>query len=318
MVKTYRCPNPDHPENVSRLYNQMTRDGWCPECGYGVAALEEFDVEEEKNIPEHSGKIGLCILVFDASGTMTERAFPGNPARKIDLVAGAAASGITDLYGISIPNDAYIAIIAFGANALVLPDPTGKPFLKSIADIKKAFPTKEGLGQFLSKALSSEDNVDYRYTDITDALSLAKEIEDSARNGDFEQYGLPGTFKLIEHDIVTFNDEMLPIPNTRTLIYSDGKHNPADGRQLYNPYETKKVSMLMTAYFGQGDEEGAKQMESLACTCPVHGIKGYFLIDNPKQYTTLRHLFRMSSGVSGFCPACLKEKQEEMTAQETK
>lgn len=318
MVKKYRCTNPDHPDNATHLYDQMTHDGFCPDCEYGTGLLEEVDVEEGKDVPVHSGQIGLCILVCDGSGSMTDPAFPSNPAQKMHLVARAAASGIADLYQLGKPDDAYIGIIAFGKKASLLLSPDGKPFLKSIADIQRAFPTREELGQFIYDALLSEDNVDYRYTNITDALSLAKEIEDSARNGDLEKYGFSGPFKLIEQDICTTNNEILTIPNTRVLIYSDGLHNPSDGKPLHNPYEAEELSTLMTAYFGQGNEEGAEQMKSLACTCPVHGIKGYFLINNPERYATLKHLFRMASGISGFCPSCLAVERVEWTAQKTK
>jgi hypothetical protein len=51
---------------------------------------------------------------------------------------------------------------------------------------------------------------------------------------------------------------------------------------------------------------GASHLEELANTCPLHGVRGYFLIDSPERYIVLRGLFRMAAGASGFCPQCLK------------
>ena len=193
----------------------------------------------------------------------------------------------------------------------MLSNPEGKPFLKSISEIKKTFPTSKELGDFLIGALTSGKNVDADYTHITKALTLAREIDQGARRGDLRQFGLDSSFQLMVHDIHRpTEDDMITVPNVRTLIYSDGKHNPNDGSPLRNPYEGDEVSTLMSVFFGE-EQEGAREMKSLACLCPIHKIPGFFLISNPERYQTLRHIFRMASGTSGFCARCLQEEKRE-------
>jgi len=100
------------------------------------------------------------------------------------------------------------------------------------------------------------------------------------------------------------------VPNIRILAYSDGQHNPADGSTLVNSFAKLSPSPLMTAFIGDpssSDEaqQGAREMNELATTCPEHGIKGYFQIDGLAKHAQLRNLFRMASGASGFCPSCI-------------
>jgi hypothetical protein len=237
--------------------------------------------------------------------------FPGNPARKIDLITGAAASGITDLYSITSSTDAFIALIAFGASARFLKDPSGNLFLKSIHDIQEEFPTAEQLGKFLSNALQNQCADISGSTNITEALTLGKEVDSSARIGSLSKYGGPDNFVLKEHDIlVKKTNRTESIPNIRTMIYSDGGHNVG---HLSNSYAADEYSTLMTMFFGPYSNAGAKQMENMACVCPDHEKKGFFLIDVPTKYTTLRHLFRMASGASGFCESCSKTEQVEFS-----
>jgi hypothetical protein len=307
MATKFMCSNPEHPEKKhSKYYDKMTLDGFCPDCDYGEGVLMEIEAGKAPPLPH---PIGLCIMVCDASWSMqNEPAFPNSPDKKIDLVARAAASGIADLYPIGKPTDAYIILIAFAGEAVVISDETGsKPFLKNMRDIQRSFPTAEDLKNFLVRSLSPGVNVSANATNITRALDLAHRIDQGAHRGNLEQWGLPNPFKLLYQPVGRKDGgNMVDFPNVRTLIYSDGAHYPGDGTALRNPYENDERSTLMTVFFGAEDQAGAREMQSLACSCPMHERPGFFLINNAQRYQTLRYLFRMASGTSGFCPECLQ------------
>ncbi len=329
---SYKC------SNCGQSYESSTQDGFCTQddC-YGIGILEE---ETQANISTEGGRevtakeIGLCIMACDASYSMTDTAFPNSPSSRMQLVSRAVSAGISDLYsgtdgkdgGISKPEQAYIAIIGFGKTATLIKDKNGNPFVKSISEIKEEFPTRESLAEFLEKALTDDisqydDEMRY-YTDISKALSLADEIRNDALNHDLSKYGINGDFSILHHDIVAKKtDTPQSIPNVRVLIYSDGSHNSADNTSLINSFDDKEDSPLMTVFFGSPDDpdstikQGADEMKSLSCLCPIHNLSGYFLISDSKRYAMLRGLFRMASGASGFCPSCLvKQSQAERGA----
>jgi len=325
MATKYRCVE------CGKIYDQMRQDGFCSNsvC-YGVGLLESFedsDSESKFSNSVSADEIGLCVLVCDASGSMESHAFSENPASRIQLVANAAAAGISDYYRdatdkkaqiFSKPEQAYIAIVGFGETASIIQGNDGKPFIKTLDQIQQEFPQREDLSDFLHSSLTKLCPLNRKYTDITKALVLAKEIQDAALKGDLSAYGISGSFKVMEHDIVEKNsNNLLTVPNTRVLIYSDGGHNPGDGTSLSNPFESESLSTLMTVFLGNPDStdlnerKGADEMKSLACLCPIHKIVGYYLIDSPQRYAKLRGIFRMASGASGFCPGCLAPPPKE-------
>jgi len=184
MAQKYRCPI------CGEIYDNMSQDGFCSksEC-YGVGLLEAYDesassveISGKGSIAIDSDKIGLCVLVCDASGSMETPAFPGNPATRVRLMANAAAAGISDLYAgsdvsgqtFSKPEEAYIAIIAFGETAALIKGKSGELFIKTVEQIQKDFPGREDLAEFLYHSLTDKCPVDRGYTDITKALRLAK------------------------------------------------------------------------------------------------------------------------------------------------
>lgn len=309
-MSAYICKNPDHPEHVSRRYDEMPPDGFCPDCDFGAAVLEQADERELLQLtegsfsPGGSGEIGLCTLICDVSYSMLEPPFSDNPARKIDLIAGAAAKGIADLYAVSHPGDAFVAVTVFGEEARVLSDASGIPFLKSIEAIRRDFPDARVLGNFLRDAFIAASRDIGRCTNITAALELARGIHSGALAGSLETYGGPDGFALKEHDILVKRTSTIEvIPNVRAVIYSDGAHNA--NAALRNPFENDDFSTLISMFFGDGDGAGAATMRGLSAVCPEHDRPGFFLIDSPSGYATLRHLFRMASGASGFCEQCL-------------
>lgn len=316
MSPRYVCSNPNHPVNKHpKYYDQMTQDGLCPDCEFGDGILMED--ESSGGTPTATrdigggADIGLCILMCDASGSMSEEAFPGNPASRLSLVAQAAAAGISDLFEISRPETAYIALAAFATTPAFVQDSNGQPFVRSVAQIKQEFPTRRELATFLTDRLSIGRTVDGNYTDISAALRFARNIYEGALQGNFQTAGISGNFTLLKQSISRKSSgAQIAVDNLRVLVYSDGEHNPPDGGKLENPFAQDDPSLLLSVFIGKETEQGANQMKSLACTCPIHELPGYFLINAPERYQTLRRLFRMASGASGFCPSCLSASQE--------
>jgi hypothetical protein len=293
-------------------------DGFCSVPEHFGEPLVEVADQDTSLQPEI--ELGLCVLVCDASGSMEEPAFVDNPAAKLKIVAGAVDRAIADLVKITLSDTAYIAIVAFGGRADLVRDRSGKPFVKSVAEIIQEFPS--GLGEYLFEYFRTDaGNIDRGYTDITAALRLAREIYDGAMSGNLSRWGIEKPVGLLKQDILTAEKGQISIPNLRALIYSDGAHNPSGGVPLTNPFESVYPSPLMTAFIGDESRDantraGADQMRALANKCSIHGTAGYFLINNMNRYAVLRGLFRMASGTSGFCPQCLKEIgiQREMAA----
>ncbi len=311
----FRCSNPYHPETAPNAYEEMTDDGFCPDCSFGEGILEPVTARQlellESQASEgrlrHSGEIGLCCLLCDVSGSMYGSCFPPSPARRIDIIARAAAAGISDLYDLSNAADAYVAIIPFATSAKILSDASGKPFLKSVAEIRTEYPSPAGLSTFLVSALQKAGVGGG--TDFNPPLALAGSLYAAALSGSLIEHGGPADFTIKTHDLLdSAAGEVVSVPNVRVLLYSDGGHY---GSSVKNPFSKKEHSPLMTMFFGSAKEPGAKQMQSLACTCPQHGQPGYFLVDSPESSSTLRHLFRMASGTSGFCPECSRPRSPE-------
>jgi hypothetical protein len=249
---------------------------------------------------------------------MDKPAFPNHETDrdiiKLSMVSTAVHSAITELAQdkMTLPDKAFIGIIAFGARAALVPDQAGKPFIISVSEIQAQF--GDSLGDYLYRCFENDKpGIDRRYTDITAALQLARQIYDAAIAGDLSQFGASKEVKIMEHsDVVTFDKRQISVPNVRVMLYSDGEHNPDPEKSvvLTNPFASLDPSPLMTAFIGdeKASEEtshGADQLLELANICPEHREKGYFLINSPGRRAVLRRLFRMASGASGFCPQCL-------------
>jgi hypothetical protein len=130
----------------------------------------------------------------------------------------------------------------------------------------------------------------------------------AALRGDLSAYGYRRPISLIEHTVGTAQGQAV-YQNTRVLMYSDGEHNVS--RSIENPFRSDAV--LLTAFFGKAESPGAAQMRALACTCPLHRKAGFFpIFDYTKYNSTLRGLFRMASGHSGFCLNCLDQATKSL------
>lgn len=276
----------------------MTADGFCPESEcYGIGFLSESTTSQTgpgatPQMGTNVREVGLCILLMDASASMREQAFPDHPATKDRLIAGSAAAGIFELRQLSKLEDAYLVVVMFDTAQRVT-------LCCSFAELFAKFPTAGDFSEFLMKSFT------YGSTDINSALRFGKDIYDSfMKRGDLTAYGGPKGVKPIMHTIMTKDLDSRVVPNVRVLIYTDGE-DTATGGISGNPFAMEGTDVLLGAYFGRGEEEGCLQLKKSLSKCPVHQVDQFFLINDAKRIQTLRKLFRMASGASGFCPTCL-------------
>jgi hypothetical protein len=292
MVK-YICSN-----NSEHEFDSMTADGFCSkeEC-YGIGflveqqggSLDNADFSPESRIRE----IGLCILLMDASGSMQSTAFDSSPATKDKLVAGSASGGIFELEQLSNKDDAYVIAVMFDTSNTSI-------FSGSIAEIFSKFKSASEFSKFILESFKPK----YGGTDINGALNYAKEIYDNfTQNNDLSKYGGPKNVKPVKQSVLAKNGEQKIVPNVRVLIYTDGEAT-ING----NPFKSSnEVDILMGAFFGKGGEAGCNELKSIVSKCPIHEVDQFFLINDPNRIQTMKKLFRMASGTSGFCPVCLAQ-----------
>ncbi len=300
----------------SKEYDNITADGFCtnqPECEFGTGWLREKGSAQSSDASgltplQFDNEAGLCILMMDGSLSMNEPAFPDSdyPGTRYKLVAMNAAGGIWSLKSMTHHESAYLALAVFGGEPKLVS-------IKSVEDIFKEHDTPEALADSIQNILENE-TPDARFTNINSAVQLAYEIKQAFIGGDMAAYGGPTDFKPVIHPVVRDGEggeEFIDIPNVRVLIYTDGEHNVTSA--IKNPFAGDEQSVLITAFIGEQDAKGVSQMQGLACTCPKHGpATGFFLIDSPERVQTLRGIFRMASGASGFCSACLHIEQKVM------
>lgn len=331
----YRCPK------CGKIFEEMTQDGMCDRADCLGEELVEYAEGSEAGIQIHGeerepawatppvsvGVIeGLCLLVCDISFSMNDPAFADSELSKLRMVTRAVHRAVVELYRISMPAEAYVGIIAFGARAALVPDRSGRPFLLSVSEIQREFGS-DGLNPYLFEQFNADaPRVDRQHTDFTGALDLSKKIYDGAIAGDLTAFGVSGEVKILKHmDIYdSFKNEQISVPNVRALLYSDGEYNPKfAGAPLVNAFESVYPSPLMTAFIGNeaasaGAHEGADQMKALANMCVMHQKRGYFLINNAEKYTVLKNLFSMATRRSGFCPSCLAKQIKEFKQEESR
>ncbi len=298
----------------NKEYDTITADGFCtnqPECEFGTGWLREKGPAKSRDESgltplEFDNEAGLCILMMDGSLSMNEPAFPDSdyPGTRYKLVAMNAAGGIWSLKSMTHHDSAFLALAVFGGEPKLVS-------IKSVDEIFKEHSTPEALAESIQNILENE-TPDARFTNINSAVQLAYEIKQSFIGGDLSKFGGPTDFKPVIHPVVRGNEdgeEFINIPNVRVLIYTDGEHNVTSA--IKNPFAGDEQSVLITAFIGEKDAKGVSQMQGLACTCPKHGpASGFFLIDSPERVQTLRGIFRMASGASGFCSACLHIEQK--------
>ncbi len=307
-MPTYVCTQ------CGKEYPAMTADGFCtnqPDCEYGTGWLREVGAETAPGSPAplaFDNEAGLCVLMMDGSLSMNEPAFPESdyPGTRYKLVAMNAAGGIWSLKAMTHLDQAYIALCVFA----------GKPkliWVKSVQQILEDFSSPDAFGDFIQETLETQ-TPEPRFTNINEAVQMAHRITRGFIRGDLSEYGGPRGFKPLMHSVVRSGEggeAFIDIPNVRVLIYTDGEHNVTAA--IKNPFAQDEQSVLISAFIGEEDAKGVRQMQSIACTCPRHApARGFFLIHSPERVQTLRGLFRMASGASGFCAACLQLEQKAL------
>ena len=280
MLKCTNCKStiPD-PKNSCR----------CMECQNIMidASLEENTTPNNQKGLER--EVGICILLMDASWSMTnEKAFDNSNKTKARIVAESVAYGIFDLHDLSNKEDAYVAGYAFDENI-------SDVFFSTVNEILNDYSSVTEFANHIEKKLINHS----KGTDINLALKTGHEVLDKFLNksiGHFQDY-----------TPLIHTGELGDIPNARVLIYTDGEHTQGD---LNTNIFTNNKKLLMGAYLESSNRlsEGQNSLNSIVGTCPKHNQKNFFHYKSESDYAQLRSLFSMSSGTSGFCPICLDEK----------
>ncbi|WCF98077.1 vWA domain-containing protein [Porphyromonas gingivalis] len=264
----------------------------------------DFELPEEE---DQNNEYGLCVLLMDASGSMEEKPFEESSYTKKELIAKTAAHGIFDLKDNHLAKNAFIVAFKFDNNI--------KPLipLNSIANIVNAYRVPENLEHYILSELNRESGT----TDINGALKVAYQ-----QAYDFIQGNLKGLlgddYNVMYHAVTdTQKGKNIQIPNVRVFLYTDGlQYVNGKSDPLINPFAKSKefgVDILMGGYFGPDSDEGSEELERILSYCPEHNEKNFFLFDKPDKIGTLRNLFRMASGASGFCPKCLEKQEKDRT-----
>ena len=237
-------------------------------------------------------EVGLCILLIDASGSMQQTPFQGNPVSKMRLISNAAAKGIFELEQMSMPSDAYICAIKFDHRVEQM-------FFKTVRELIDEYQDVTTFADYIYGELDKMKG----YTDINGALKVAKSFADAFLNKKIDNFQ---DYTPKEDVIYTREEERKVVPNIRTLIYTDGVQwmNGATA-PIKNPFASDEVDILMGAFFGEADGRGCKELRGILSKCPHHDFEQFFLLDSPAKIATLRKLFRMASNTSGFCPLCI-------------
>lgn len=294
---TWICAN-----NPQHVFTQPTDDFFCDKCEPLTSLLVERDIDAT-TVPidkeGHERKVGLCILLMDASGSMTDQPFAGSPLSRMELIAKSAAAGIFDLRNMADTSNAYILALKFDHRVEQM-------FLDTVGNLLEKY--RQDVNAFADDILAHLMSMQGG-TNINKALKAAYHFADQFVNkkiAHFQDY-TPVRQRILNGDTM----ETVTVPNVRVLMYTDGEHH---GGALDNPFQNTSgsipVDILIGAFFGDGDQQGCRDLQSLLSYCPEHSQEQqFFLFDSPSQFGTLRHLFKMASGASGFCPKCIAKHQ---------
>jgi len=247
-----------------------------------------------------SKEAGLCILLMDASGSMGDSAyqdysFPskygGDKLTKREVITDVAAKAIFELQPMSKKDSAYLCAIKFDHRQSVM-------FTDTVTNILNQHGTAQNLAKFLHDELAEYNGG----TDINSALKMAHSFIEKFLNGTVP--GLGNYVPIYHTQFAPKLNKSIDVPNVRVLIYTDGEQLNEYG-SIINPFKNMEPDLLMGAYVGQESEKGSRDLKSIIGSCPIHGVQQFFALDNPQKIATLRGLFRMASGTSGFCPTCI-------------
>ena len=301
--------------NPKHIFENPTPDYFCDKCEPFTGILVEGDIEktvdEGGTIPVvDKGKereVGLCILLMDASGSMTHKPFKGSPLSRMELVATSAAAGIFDLKQLSNKDNAYIAAFKFDHRV-------ERMFIDTVGGLLKKY--NEDIKAFADDILQHLKSMQGQ-TNINGALKTAFSFADQFVNKKMAHFQ---DYRPVKQNILKKDMSSITVPNVRVLMYTDGMHWTGGSSKLEdNPFkalsENIPVDILIGAFFGDANYEGCDDLKGLLSHCPKHGEQQFFLFDTPEKYGSLRHLFKMASGASGFCPKCIEEFENEFTGK---
>ena len=303
--------------NPAHTFEEPPEDYYCTFCppfeGFLLEVIPprpiqpgELDPQPPKPDvgPKPLREVGLCVLMMDASSSMTDPAFMGSPLTRMRLVSNSAASGIFDLERMQNNPNAYVAGFKFDDRVEMM-------FMDTVANLIQRFGDVKTFANFLYDELFKMQ----QGTDINKALReayafVSKFLKKELTGLSFTDYQpmLQRIFKFNSIDTVS-------IANVRVMIYTDGMQYDAQGNRelLPNPFKINPLPRLnhdivIGAFFGQPSDNGCHELQSILSNCPIHNSLQFFLFDKPANIGDLKYLFRMASGASGFCPRCL-EKQ---------
>lgn len=305
--------------NPSHTFNEPTEDYYCPLCPALEGILLEVEghkapvttvqpvtrTQAQRQIPaDEEREVGLCVLLMDASSSMTDPAFEGSPLTRMRLISNSAASGIFDLERMQNNPNAYVAGFKFDDRVELM-------FIDTVANLINRFKEVKVFANYLYNELFKMQGG----TDINKALQQAYSFVDKFLKR--ELTGLPFTnYTPMMQRIFKYNSvETVSIANVRVLIYTDGMQYDAAGNRILHPNPFNKNPLpklnhdiVIGAYFGQPADEGCNELKSIVSNCPIHNAPQFFLFDKPSNVGNLKYLFRMASGASGFCPMCLDKQ----------
>jgi Bacterial Ig domain len=274
----------------------LTAVAWDRQGGSKVSNVVRIAVKSDS-----VREIGLSVLLMDASASMTDPISEQEQKTRMEQVAESAASGIFDLQRLQNNQDAWVTAFKFD-------DRVEKMFEESVAGLISRF--DKDVNKFAAYIYDELYSMQ-QGTDINAALRkaytyidgfLQKKLDFPVRNY------IPMYQPIMRGDSAS----SIPIPNIRVMMYTDGRQYDTHGDRYLkpNPFLQPPAGLnhdiLIGAFFGRSSDEGCSELKDLLSNCPIHeDTKQFFLFDTPKKIDHMKHLFRMASGASGFCPLCL-------------
>lgn len=300
----------------THIFDTPSDDWFCPVCAYGEGILmeETFEVEtpdppkeeiDKKIHTVHEPEVGLSVILMDASSSMTDQAFEGNPQSRMRLVASSAASGIFDLERMQNNPNAYVAAFKFDDRVELM-------FMDTVKNLIDKY---DGQVKKFADYIYNELFEMQQGTDINKALKQAHIFVEKFMKKELDIFPTD-KYTPMKQRILKYNSvDSVSIVNVRVLIYTDGMQYDTHGNNelLPNPFKTDPIEglnhdIVIGAFFGNSKDEGCKDLKKILSKCPIHDEKQFFVFEDPSKIGELKHLFRMASGASGFCPNCLSKQ----------
>jgi len=283
--------------------HSLTVKAWDSKGASVTSSPVKITVDPAKNgpVPE----VALCIILMDGSASMTDPVFKGSPLSRMRLVSTTAASGIFDLE--RMQNNPYAFVAAFKFD-----DRVELMFIDTIANLIYRY--DKDVTKFANYIYDELYKLQ-QGTDINESLMQAHIFVDKFLQGQLPNFPLKKYRVMMQRILKHGSAESVSIPNVRVLIYTDGMQFDANGGRILrsNPFVERPLKglnhdIVIGAFFGQDDDDGCQELQSLLSRCPIHDELQFFLFDKPAKIGNLKYLFRMASGASGFCPKCLEKE----------